>query len=457
MQPAQTLAESDQLLDLTQLDLTSQLYADLTLARGSRALGKLEIFLRNAATAPGAFAKVAFVGNRGSGKSTFLRHLESELESAGLFTALHLELDKKLESDCSYSDLLLWMVDGIATEFEARGHPVDATELSKVAFWFAETIIEKDEVLKKEVGLESELALSSALGIPQVVSLKFLLRLKSMISGSQESRRKIRQSIQNRASELRDRVNDFLEHARDVLHKAGRPARLLIVQDNLDRLSRENGRQLFELGGDLLTELSADFIYTAPLALSLTPFNLQRVFHHLFKMHNVKVRQRDGSLFAPGIAGLVDLIGRRMSLDRLFDDLSVVHYLAEHSGGRISDLLLLLAEAQLEAQADGKTSIDRAAAGYAVRSLGNSLHDHLFPGSVYYPILAEIHREQREYNLIPGEPTHERVAEAQKFFSDLITMGAVLEYNGDGSWYDVHPALCDHPRFQDACRAATRP
>lgn len=452
MQPAQTLAESEQLLDLSQLELKSDLYTDLSAARASRSLGKLENFLRNAASTPNALAKVAFVGNRGSGKSTFLRHLEATLQRDGLYTPLHLDLDPSLESDCTYSDLLLWMVDNIAREFDALGHPVDATELSKVAAWFAQTTIERDEELKKEVGLETDIAASGQTGIPVVAALKFMFRLKSMIVGNVVSRRKIRQSIENRAPELRERVNDFLDHARAVLKRAGKPDRLLIVQDNLDRLRGDNARQLFELGGEILIELHADFIYTAPIALVLTPFNLQRTFRHIFPMHNVKVRQRDGSVFPLGVQGLVDLTGKRMSIDLLFESRDVARYLAERSGGRISDLLLLLAEAQLEAQADGKTCIDLTAAESAVRSLATTFVKHLIPGSVYYPILAEIHRTHFEFALPPGEATKERVKEAQQFFADLMTMGVILEYNGDDSWYDVHPALCEHPRFLDACR-----
>ena len=178
---------------------------------------------------PNAFARAAFVGNRGSGKSTFLLHLEDWLEKARVFTTLHIYLDPSLETDCDYSDLLLWMVDEVAREFERRGHPVDAAELSKVTLC---------------------------------------------------------------------------------------------------------------------------------------------------------------------IDGLLDLVGRRLSLDLVFEIEKVARFLVEKSGGYIRDLIRLLDEAQLEAQVDGKERVDLASAKSAVKKLSVNFTRHLLPGSVYYPILAEVHSHQ---------------------------------------------------------------
>ena len=201
----------------------SSLYADLGGARATKALTKLEMFLRRATRVPNAFAKAAFVGNRGSGKSTYLLHLEAQLEREGLFAPLHISLDPSLKGDCTCSDLFLWMVDAIAEEFKQRGHPVDDAELSKVTVWFAETTIEKITDWKKEIGLEAQAEASGGGGIPAVFSFKLLARLKSMIVGSQSSRKTIREELQNYANELRDRINGFLEHARAILAKAGNP------------------------------------------------------------------------------------------------------------------------------------------------------------------------------------------------------------------------------------------
>ena len=362
-------------------------------------MSKLELFLRNAAAVPSAYAKAAFVGNRGAGKSTYMLHLEHELEKAKLFTPVHIYLDESLETDCEYSDLLLWMVDEIARQFDLRKHPVDATELEKVATWFAEKSFERTTDWKKEIGLETQAEAKTTLGLPSIVSLQILGRLKSMIVGSETSRTSIRRHVQNYSRDLISRVNGFLDHAREVLKQAGKPARLLVVQDNLDRLRGSALRQVFDTGGHMLTDVRTDILYVAPLALTLAPFDLRAIFSHILTMPNVKVRQRDGQPHQAGIDGLLELVAKRLQIDLLFENKEAVRFLIEHSGGSVRDLIRLLDDAQLEAGADGKTAVDEASAQAAVKNLRVGFTRVLLPGSVYYPILAEVHRTKREFNV----------------------------------------------------------
>ncbi len=455
--PAQSLTESASRLQLEPLQPDDSLYTDLVAARGTKELTKLEIFLRNATLTPGAYAKCAFVGNRGSGKSTYLLHLEDQLQKEGLFTTVHICLDPSLESDCDYSDLFLWMVDEIARQFKERGHPVDEAVLGKVVEWFAEKTLTSTTDWKKEIGLTAEVEGSSKTGIPSIFSFKLLARLKSMIVGSETSRKEMRQKLQNYATELRERMNDFLDHARDVLRLAEKPDRLLIVQDNLDRIRpREKAQRLFDNGGDMLLDIRADIIYTAPLALNLAPLDISRIFPHVFTMPNVKVRLPNGKPYKPGIEGLLQLIGKRLSLTQVLENEKVAMFLAEKSGGSVRDLIRLLDEAQLEAQVEGKQRVDMPSAKAAVKKVAVNFGRLLNPGSTYYPILVEIHRTKREFKIAEGEATRDRVAAAREFFAELIGNGSVLEYNGDDSWYDVHPAILETQQFKDAHAKAAK-
>ena len=91
-----------------------------------------------------------------------------------------------------------------------------------------------------------------------------------------------------------------------------------------------------------------------------------------------------------------------------------------------------------------------ASAKAAVKKVAVNFTRLLKPGCIYYPILLEIHRTKREFNLADGEATQERVTAAREFFAELIGNGSVLEYNGEETWYDVHPALLETDPFQDA-------
>ena len=132
---------------------------------------------------------------------------------------VHIYLDPSLEADCDYSELFLWMVDEIAKQFSKNGHPVDDAALGKVVGWFAERTKIETTDLKKEIGLSAEAEGLVQDGNPRHLFLQAARTLKSMIVGSQSSRKEVRQKVQDYATELRERMNEFLDRARDVLRR----------------------------------------------------------------------------------------------------------------------------------------------------------------------------------------------------------------------------------------------
>src|SRR5438045_997194 len=99
-----------------------------------------------------------------------------------------------------------------------------------------------------------------------------------MVRGSVERRKEIRLRLQNRSSELIDHVNLLLDDARRVLKEAARPANLLIVVDNLDRLEPEAIEPRFFRNGDFLKEPRAHLIYTVPIFSVVAPNRISIVF-----------------------------------------------------------------------------------------------------------------------------------------------------------------------------------
>src|SRR6266478_6458267 len=214
---AQSLNEVSKAISLEPLEPGDDRYTDLSGARGTRELLKLRQYLENTADS-GVCACAAFIGHRGSGKSTELKRLEGEL--AGHFTSLHLEVDGSLQLDCDYTDLLLWLVDSIVGFFGKEGLSLNGAKISEVANWFAERTIESSEALKKEIEVET-----IAEGIAKfgtnfwffAYSAKLLARLKARIVGNREHRTVARRTLQNHSDELIKRVNEVLANAREVL------------------------------------------------------------------------------------------------------------------------------------------------------------------------------------------------------------------------------------------------
>jgi hypothetical protein len=425
-------------------------YVDISKGRDTKELKRLHMHLQDFDARQNRYAQVAFTGHRGCGKSTELLKLEHDLSDR--FTCLHLCVDDNLLRDCDYTDLVLWLVDSLAREFEKRGMPLDTGLVDDVVGWFAEKTFEEVKAVKSELTMEAESRGEAKTGF-YWLSLKLLARIKSAVVGSVDRRKVIRQTLQSYSSDLLSRVNLLLDNAQQTLEKHGRNPDLLIVQDNLDRLPVEVGRRLFFDNGDLLKSLRAHVIYTVPIAMVLAPWNIDRVFAHTFTMQMVKTHSLNDQEFAPGMEALVELVAQRVKVASVFTSVKEVRYLAQMSGGSVRDLMRLVDYAQLSARVDDKAKIDSASARDAVKKLRLDFERLLIPGQVYYPLLAQVHRTKGDGLSSDPHSKPEEVKAAREFFSQLFFNGSVLEYNGEKIWCDVHPAVWEISEFKHACQS----
>ncbi len=432
---------------------TSTEYVDLSAARGTKCLAKLANRLRESAESGEARCHLAFVGHRGSGKSTELLRMEKDL--ADKFFPVHLFVDGTLESDADYPDLFLWLVESIAQKLHDAGVPFDDKHIAAVADWFcAVTEFDKSATIKS-VTVAAEA--SASVGTNWFgTGFKVLASLKSAIKGSKETREEMRREIKKRADDLVQLVNNFLAAATIALQAAGKPASLLIVQDNLDRLSRESAIQLFKDSGEIIQKLNAACVWTPPVGSLLAPFNIGRVFT-TFPMPMISVRKQDGESNPVAITALTELVAKRMDIGLTFEPPGLVTDLILASGGSVRELLRLIDETRLNASVEDHTIIGESDVQATVKQFALMLQNSLSPGNIYLPILAEISLTKNfEADLQHGYST-EAVNARRDFFHSLIAEGAVLAYNGDENWLDVNPILHQLRVFKVALAAAQPP
>ncbi len=449
--PAQSLTEVAAQATLEPLPLGDPRYVDLSAGRDTKELRQLRLHLEDQRGRENRFAKVAFTGHRGSGKSTELLRLEDRL--AGRFTSLHLYVDETLLRDLEYTDLLLWLVDSLARKFAEWSMPLDERLVDEVANWFAEIVKEEIKSVKAGTELEATLEGEAKAGL-YFASLRVFSRLKSIVTGSIDSRQTIRKKLQPYGQDLINRVNGLLDSAARALEQRGKEPDLLIVQDNLDQLSADAARRLFIENGKLLKELRAHFVFTTPVALAMEPpWDIGRVFDNRFTMPMVKTRRPNGKPFKTGLDALTELVGRRVDLGKIFASMKVVRFLVEMSGGSVRDLLRLLNQAQLLARVDHKSKIDLATAQEAALKLRLDYERALVPGQTYFPLLAKVHQSKKLELPKPSEDP-ELVDKARDIFNRLLLMGVVFEYNGEELWFDVHPIVRKIGPFKDAVGAS---
>lgn len=448
--PAQTLKDVAAVAELGPLEPGDWRYVDISTGRKTPALRQLRVRLEDAAAAPDSldFVKIALTGHRGCGKSTELLRVEHDL--APSFTALHLYADEQLLADYDYTFLFLWLADQLVRHFEENLKlPLDKKLVADVVRWFATVVTEQDATMRKEVGLTAEAEAGAKFNW---FGLRFGLfaRLQSMIRGSHEKRIQIRRTLQRYSTDLIAKVNLLLDGAQDLLARKKRPAQLLVVVDNLDRLRFEVSEPLFFQNGDLLNQLRAHVVYTVPVSVALSPRNIRNVFPFTYTLPMVNVHDQKNRADRAGLKSLVDMVSRRVDVGKVFQSTSVVAYLAKMSGGSVRDLVRLVGYAANSARADAKPKIDMAAAKEAVNDMRLDYERLFIPGQIYYPVLARIHQTKRDWFADADPLSPEKLSVYQGLFRDLLFNGAVLEYNGQESWYDVHPAIQEITRFREA-------
>lgn len=435
--PATTLQEAAERLRAFPLTEQAHDYVDLSAARGSNCLAQLRSRLRECAASGTTRGHLAFVGHRGSGKSTELLRLEKDISHS--FFPIHLYLDASLEMDADYPELLLWMVEGVAEKLKEASVPFDTKHLDAVGKWFCEVTKLDTETITKEVGIETQVSGSVGFSFAGL-GAKIIAKLKSAIKGSKDYREEVREKVKKSGDELITVINSFLTAATEALAAAQKPSHLLIVQDNLDRLSREAALRIFRDGGETIQRVEALCIWTPPVGSQLSPFQLPRLFEH-FEMPMISVRRRDGSVNSTAVKALTDVIAARMDIPLLFATKSLVRDLILLSGGSVRELLRLTTNARLNARAEDRDRIAKADVAATAKGAAIALQNGLMPNNVYFPILAEISVHKNFEADLDGGYTPERVDARREFFHGLIAEGAVFAYNGDDSWWDVHPVL----------------
>lgn len=387
------------------------------------------------------YAKLILTGHRGCGKTTELLRLEERFKARAFI--VRMDMDESLRADFDYTLMLLWLTEELVHRLEQAGVSLPQTEMRAVEAWFAEIteISIESDITEGEAGVEVTAGAGASLfGF----GTSFLARLKARLLSSREDRTQTLRKMNQRGSELIGRVNTLFIAARSALKKAGRPPEIVVIQDNLDRLERDVAARLFIDNGQLIKDVGAHMVITAPLALTLSPNQIETVFPATFSLATPKLHDRSGTRQDDAVESLRQVVLGRADV-ALFDGPELIERLVMASGGSFRDLMRLLRQAQTEARAADAATIGANHVASAIGHFRAGLVKALQPARRYFPALVEINRTKDA----PYDAEQDADA-ARGFLRELIFIGAILEYNGDDYWYDVHPTLLEDRRFQAA-------
>lgn len=374
-----------------------------------------------------------FTGLRGSGKSTELKRLAARLRDpcgAGMLTVtINAESVLDLHNPIDVPDLIAAvLVETERAVLQTEGaDPARALQdgwLSRFSAWLTRTDVEL-----RSMGV--------TVGDKSLGSANLVMEMKTRPA----LRARVRQTVTAHLSSfLRDAQREFAT-LRERAEGAGWRG-LVVIVDSLEKLrgTSSNWAQVVEsaervfVGGAPYLSLPVHVVWTVPPAM------LSRRIDHVEFMPMIKLQERGGGAFSPGVAAARAIIERRIPREHLSELLGPTSHSARverligWSGGYPRELVRLL-QASLIAS-------DGPIAEHAFNRVFNELADEyrkVVPTGLF-PWLARI---AREHYLTLDDPQQQHAADL------MLSNNVILRYLNDRDWFDLHPAVREIPGLRE--------
>lgn len=400
----------------------SELYVPLDKERGSSGLvTKLAAPIRLSDKA--TFQLLA--GHIGSGKSTELRLVQTELEKEDerFFTVFCTILDDIDPSDADFPEVLMAIVRQVACQLRER------VKIELKPGYLKDRLKEVKALLGTKVEL-STVGLEAGLA-----------KLTAAVKSSPITRVQIRQALEPATDSWISAANDVLGEAIRQLRKKGY-AGLAIIVDDLDKLSVErkpDGRpsvaeHLFLKRRGPLTAFKCHMIYTIPIALAYSCKEGEIASSYGLTAPPVvpmtKIFDQTGKRHTNGFKKFRTIISRR--LDKagagekdVFANNAVRDRIVAYSGGQPRVLVTLVRDCLVEGELPLTLSTVESVARKVTHSYARQLREE------HWEIIEQVRK------------THDlkRTAGNDALCMELLANRAVLQYLNKKEWYGLNPLL----------------
>lgn len=386
-------------------------------------------------------AKVLFAGHGGAGKSTELVKFRSENEGRYVFVPLSISKDGN-PNEVSIESLLVLIVEAVLRTLRDEGIPFDDQSIENIYDWFDEVfeISKQSSELQAEVGAGVD-SKDSPLGL----LLGFMAKLKVGIRTGTSN-------VSTRIRRKEGQLPQLVTHCRQLLLAADQAAfehsagYLVLIVEDLDKISLEHADELFIQNPAVLADLPIRAIFTAPIFLHHSP-KVARLggYFQSVTMPMIKITNQEGGPEERGIRVIRKILAQRIhDLDQTLEP-AAVKLAIEKTGGVLRHLFDALTTATMTAEytkaadSDG-LPITEAHVRYGLDDLKKGLLNRISAA-----FLSE------EFGDITTDQLFERLydfRDAKRAESDpinlvLLQAHALIEYNGEG-WHRVHPLVDEY-------------
>ncbi len=366
-------------------------------------------------------------GHVGSGKSTELLRLRSQLEAAG-FHVVYFDSGNDLEmSDVEVTDILLAIARQISASLEQAGIFLKPTYFQRLFQSLKDTLQMPVEV--------SDVSLS--VGIATITA---------QAKESTDLRTQLHQYLEQRTKNILDAINAELLDPGIAQLKAQGKRGLVAVADSLDKVApntkpggRSQPEYLFVDRSEQLKRLNCHVIYTIPLALVFSddlPTLLNRFDVRPLVLTMVPVKTISGQINPDSMAKLRQMVmaraypglsegDRLLKIPEIFDAADTLDRLCLASGGHVRSVLRYVTGC---IRKQGQLPITQATLEQELRYERNEL-------------LAVINDEEWQLLL---QAVKARTFQGNDEYNSLLRKLFLYEYRDNrGRWVDINPVLAE--------------
>lgn len=394
-------------------------YVETGEVRDANTISSLEQILNNPLT---PYTKRLFSGFSGSGKTTELINLFFKMQenfNVIIFSAWNrLKLD-----DIAFESLLFEIVEDILNYLYANDLVDESSALlekiiENITHWCSDTRIIKEE--KRE----DSKTIGGGIDFLKGVFFKAKNETSSLGTDIIESTLIEKRKINDLIFEC-NKIFDYLEE------KTGKET--LIIIDDLEKISFTAAREFYKKNSAFIRGFKCKMVLTIPVGLIFHPdFSIiQNVFGEAEVLPMIKIKDKEGNPYEPGIQCLTEILARRLDL-ALFEK-ECYREAVKYSGGAIRELFQIVQRAALIEESDKITT--------AAMQKSINFHKNIFASRIQERS-DEIKITFREYldvlfSIHDGNTTS---PEKNLAFFDLMRSRAVYSA---GYYYHVHPLLDD--------------
>ncbi len=353
-------------------------YVDLSRVRGNTQVAKrLALRIKNSG-APQSHHLL--MGHTKCGKTTELNRVGKILRDDGYVT-IFFDIAEFATRTFEYTSVLLLLAEQVIKQLE-RDHQikVKGESIKRIN----DFLREREVTEGKEGSVEGTVKADAELGAGLLASFLGKFGFGVELSGGFQRSREITTKIEADLTGFISAISALIKDAREKVLDDGRYQGLVVICDGCDKLainatdrddrSHDLQQALFVDHAKDLRAIPCHVIYTVPLSIAV---NLGDVWEQSPEfVPAIPVNQTSGLSDAHSRAGreaLREVVIKRLrkedaAIEKLFASNDLLERLISVSGGHISDLLLLIRDALLEAQTDDAQEIALTHVNRAIRT-----------------------------------------------------------------------------------------